>query len=88
MPMRTAVYRVSPIARRDSKSPVRESISVVDTLGNLDVKVRRARRKLRRAKRTLSDHYLFVRRPVQYAVLAVMVVAVLLSAYVVMWPHG
>ncbi|WP_319431697.1 hypothetical protein [Mycobacterium sp. RTGN5] len=60
----------------------------METLGGFHVKVHRARRKLRRAKRTLSDHYLFVRRPVQYAVLAAMVVAALLSAYVVMWPHG
>jgi hypothetical protein len=60
----------------------------MDILDDLEVKVRRVRRRLRRTKRTVSDRYLFVRRPVQYAVLAVMVAAVVLSAYVVMWPHG
>jgi|EndMetStandDraft_6_1072998.scaffolds.fasta_scaffold57417_1 hypothetical protein len=60
----------------------------MDLLSDLEVKIRRARRKLRRMKRRISEDYVFVKQPVQYAVLAVVVVAVLLSAYVVMWPHG
>ncbi|SBS77090.1 hypothetical protein MHPYR_40092 [uncultured Mycobacterium sp.] len=61
----------------------------MDILDTIQLKARRIRRRLRHAKRTVSDHYLLAQRPIEYAVFGFIVaVAVAVVAYLAMWPHA
>ena len=61
----------------------------MDILDTIQLNARRLRRRLRRAKRTVSEHYLLAQRPIEYAVLGfILAVAVAVVAYAVMWPHA
>jgi hypothetical protein len=60
----------------------------MDILDTIQLKARRIRRRLRHAKRTVSEHYLLVQRPIEYAVFGLaLVTAVAAVAYVAMWNH-
>jgi cytochrome c-type biogenesis protein CcmH/NrfG len=61
----------------------------MDILDTIQLKARRLRRRLRHAKRSVSDRYLLAQRPIEFAVLGVVLaVAVALVAYLAVWPHA
>ncbi|NTY61886.1 hypothetical protein [Mycolicibacterium sphagni] len=61
----------------------------MDLLDTIQLKARRIRRRLRQAKRTVSDNYLFAQRPIEYVVFGVILaVAVALVAYLAMSRHA
>jgi hypothetical protein len=61
----------------------------MDILDTIQLKARRLRRRLRHAKRAVSDRYLLAQRPIEYVILGfTLSVAVALVAYLAMWPHA